>query len=89
MNRAKLGCTLNLRSAQGKELFKQLVAKSDVVVDNFSSGVLERLGFAYDVLHAIEELGGLGMAAARLHGNHAALGLSRFTDGNPLQDRLA
>ena len=38
MNRAKLGCTLNLRNPEGKELFKQLVAKSDVVVDNFSSG---------------------------------------------------
>ena len=53
MNRAKLGCTLNLRNAEGKELFKQLVAKSDVVVDNFSSGVLERLGFSYEVLQQI------------------------------------
>jgi crotonobetainyl-CoA:carnitine CoA-transferase CaiB-like acyl-CoA transferase len=53
MNRAKLGCTLNLRNAQGKELFKQLVTKSDVVVDNFSSGVLERLGFSFDVLQQI------------------------------------
>lgn len=53
MNRAKLGCTINLRSPQGKELFRQLVAKSDVVVDNFSSGVLERLGFSFDALREI------------------------------------
>ena len=53
MNRAKFGCTLNLRNAEGKELFKKLVAKSDVVVDNFSSGVLERLGFSFDVLQQI------------------------------------
>jgi crotonobetainyl-CoA:carnitine CoA-transferase CaiB-like acyl-CoA transferase len=53
MNRAKLGCTLNLRITDGKDLFKQLVAKSDVVVDNFSSGVLERLGFSFDVLQKI------------------------------------
>ncbi|MGH7875357.1 MAG: CoA transferase, partial [Candidatus Binatia bacterium] len=53
MNRAKLGCTLNLRNPQGKELFRQLVAKSNVVVDNFSSGVLERLGFGFDVLQKI------------------------------------
>jgi crotonobetainyl-CoA:carnitine CoA-transferase CaiB-like acyl-CoA transferase len=53
MNRAKLGCTINLRHPQGKELFKELVAKSDVVVDNFSSGVLERLGFSFDVLQQI------------------------------------
>jgi crotonobetainyl-CoA:carnitine CoA-transferase CaiB-like acyl-CoA transferase len=53
MNRAKLGCTINLRSPEGKELFKQLVAKSDAVVDNFSSGVLERLGFSFDELQQI------------------------------------
>ena len=53
MNRAKLGCTINLRHPEGKELFKQLVAASDVVVDNFSSGVLERLGFSFDVLQQI------------------------------------
>ena len=53
MNRAKLGCTINLRNPEGKELFKQLVAKSDVVVDNFSSGVLERLGFSFDALQKI------------------------------------
>jgi len=53
MNRGKLGCTLNLRNPQGKELFKQMVAKSDVVVDNFSSGVVERLGFSFDVLQKI------------------------------------
>ncbi|MPZ76853.1 MAG: hypothetical protein GEU77_10030, partial [Deltaproteobacteria bacterium] len=53
MNRAKLGCTINLRHPEGKELFKQLVAKSNVVVDNFSSGVLARLGFGFDVLQRI------------------------------------
>ena len=53
MNRAKLGCTINLRDADGKELFKQLVAVSDVVVDNFSSGVLERLGFSFQALQQI------------------------------------
>jgi crotonobetainyl-CoA:carnitine CoA-transferase CaiB-like acyl-CoA transferase len=53
MNRAKLGATLNLRNAEGKELFKQMIAKSDVVVDNFSSGVVERLGFPYEILQQI------------------------------------
>jgi crotonobetainyl-CoA:carnitine CoA-transferase CaiB-like acyl-CoA transferase len=53
MNRAKLGCTINLRHPDGKELFKQLVAVSDVVVDNFSSGVLERLGFSFAALQGI------------------------------------
>jgi crotonobetainyl-CoA:carnitine CoA-transferase CaiB-like acyl-CoA transferase len=53
MNRAKLGCTINLRHPEGKELFKQLVGASDVVVDNFSSGVLERLGFGFEMLQQI------------------------------------
>ena len=53
MNRGKLGCTINLRHPEGKDLFRQLVAKSDVVVDNFSSGVLERLGFSYNALQKI------------------------------------
>ena len=53
MNRAKLGCTINLRHPEGTELFRQLVAKSDVVVDKFSSGVLERLGFSFEVLQKI------------------------------------
>jgi len=53
MNRAKLGCTINLRHSEGKELFKQLVSVSDVVVDNFSAGVMERLGFSYAALREI------------------------------------
>jgi crotonobetainyl-CoA:carnitine CoA-transferase CaiB-like acyl-CoA transferase len=53
MNRAKLGCTINLRNPAGKELFRELVARSDAVVDNFSSGVLERLGFSFDELQKI------------------------------------
>lgn len=53
MNRGKLGCTINLRHPEGKELFKQLIATSDVVVDNFSSGVLERLGFSFETLQEI------------------------------------
>ncbi len=53
MNRAKLGCTIDLRNPAGKELFRELVARSDAVVDNFSSGVLERLGFSFDELQKI------------------------------------
>ncbi len=53
MNRAKLGCTINLRHPEGKELFKRLVAASDVVVDNFSAGVMERLGFSFAALQEI------------------------------------
>ncbi len=53
MNRAKLSCTIDLRSDGGKELFRDLVRKSDVVVDNFSATVMRRLGFGYEELSAI------------------------------------
>jgi len=50
MNRNKLSCTIDLRNEGGKELFKRLVDVSDVVVDNFSSGVMGRLGVGYEDL---------------------------------------
>ncbi len=53
MNRGKLGCTINLRHPDGKELLKQLVAVSDVIVDNFSAGVIQRLGFDFEALREI------------------------------------
>lgn len=53
MNRGKLGCTINLRHPEGKELFERLVSVSDVVADNFSAGVLERLGFSFARLREI------------------------------------
>ena len=53
MNRAKLGCTLNLRHPQGKDIFRRLVERSQVVVENFSVGVMERLGFDYEALRQV------------------------------------
>ena len=52
-NVEKLGVTLNLRTAPARELLRELVAVSDVVAENFSAGVMERLGFGYEQLQAI------------------------------------
>ncbi len=49
-NVEKLGITLNLRTAKGKEVLKRLIQSSDVVTENFASGVLARLGFSYEEL---------------------------------------
>ncbi|WP_028935279.1 CaiB/BaiF CoA transferase family protein [Pseudonocardia spinosispora] len=54
VNVNKKGITLNLKHERGKELFRELVAKSDVVVENFSIGVLDRLGLGYDELKKIK-----------------------------------
>ncbi len=49
-NRNKKGITLDLRKEEGKDLFRQLVAKSDVLTENFRPGTLERYGLGPDVL---------------------------------------
>jgi crotonobetainyl-CoA:carnitine CoA-transferase CaiB-like acyl-CoA transferase len=53
LNRNKLGLSLDLTSATGRGLFLRLVAISDVVVDNFSFGALDRLGLGEDTLRAV------------------------------------
>ncbi len=52
-NAGKLGITLNLRTEHGKELLRELVRVSDVVTENFSAGVMDRLGFGYEQLRAL------------------------------------
>jgi formyl-CoA transferase len=42
--------TLDLRSATGRELFLDLVERSDIIVENFRPGTLEKWGLGYDVL---------------------------------------
>lgn len=44
-NRNKRSLSLDLRSTEGKEIFLKLVRQSDVLIDNFRTGVLDRLGF--------------------------------------------
>ena len=53
VNRNKLDVTLDLISPDGKELLKRLVAIADVVVENYSAGVLPKLGLGYDALKAV------------------------------------
>jgi formyl-CoA transferase len=50
LNANKQSLTLNLKSDAGKELFKQVIAKSDVLLENFGPGALDRLGLGYDTL---------------------------------------
>ena len=53
LNYSKLGVTLNLRDPDAVGLVKQLVAVSDVVIENFATGVLERLGLGYEELRQV------------------------------------
>ncbi|HLQ34596.1 MAG TPA: CoA transferase [Chloroflexota bacterium] len=49
-NDGKRSVTINLKTPRGCELARELVAKSDVVVENFTPGTIARLGLGYDVL---------------------------------------
>ena len=51
--RNKKSATLNLRTAQGQQIVRDLVKVSDVVVENFRPGTLERWNLGYDVLSKI------------------------------------
>lgn len=51
-NRGKFFGTLDLRQPDGKELFLRMVAKSDVVIENFRPGTLERWGLDIQTLWA-------------------------------------
>ena len=51
--RNKKSVTLNARVAEGQEIIKQLVAKSDILVENFRPGTMERWGLGYDELAKI------------------------------------
>lgn len=52
-NRGKIGCTLNLKAPEGKELFKEMVKKADIVIENYRPGTMEKLELGYDVLKEI------------------------------------
>ena len=54
-NRGKKSVTLNLQSAQGRELFLALCRKSDVLIENYRPGVTKRLGIDYETLRALNE----------------------------------
>ena len=52
-NRNKRSLALDLRSDDGKTLFRDLLAQADVLVENYVPGTLEKMGFDWDTLHGI------------------------------------
>ena len=52
-NNNKRAVTLDLKTDRGKELFVRLAQWADVLVENFSPGMLDRLGLGWDVLHRL------------------------------------
>ena len=76
LNRNKLSITLNLRADAGRSTLRRLVSISDVVLANFSPGVLERLGMNYDALRTVKP-------------DIIVAAMPAFGDTGPLRDMLA
>lgn len=53
LNRNKKGITLNLKSEEGKEIFKELVKNVDILIENFRPGTMEKMGLGYETLREI------------------------------------
>ena len=52
VNRGKRSITLDLKTDRGKDIFKQLVKQSDILVENFRPGTMKKLGLDYETLAA-------------------------------------
>jgi crotonobetainyl-CoA:carnitine CoA-transferase CaiB-like acyl-CoA transferase len=100
VNRNKKSLTLNLKAPEGQEILRRLIAKSDVVLENFRPGTMERLGFGYEALAAraprlvycsISGFGESGPEASRpgydliVQGESGIMDLTGFPDGPPVK----
>ena len=98
LNANKRSLTLNMKSDEGKEVFTRLLERSDVVVENFGPGVMDRLGYTWERIHEINpeiiyaSLKGFGPGAletAKAYENIAqatggAMSTTGFEEGPPV-----
>jgi len=100
VNRNKKSVTLNLKPAEGQEVLRRLIAKSDVVLENFRPGTMERLGFGYDQLATDNprliycSISGFGESGPEFNrpgydlivqGESGVMDLTGFPDGPPVK----
>jgi crotonobetainyl-CoA:carnitine CoA-transferase CaiB-like acyl-CoA transferase len=100
VNRNKRSVTLNLKAADGRALLERLVRKSDVVLENFRTGTMEKLGLGYKRLArlnprliycAISGFGESGPEAARagydliVQAESGLMDITGFEDGPPVK----
>jgi len=100
VNRNKQSLTLNLKAAEGRAIFEKLARKADVVLENFRTGTMERLGLGFRTLGrlnprlvycAISGFGESGPEAARagydlvVQAESGIMDITGFEDGPPVK----
>ncbi|MEX2146641.1 MAG: CoA transferase [Candidatus Rokuibacteriota bacterium] len=100
VNRNKKSLTLNLKTPEARTLFKRLVRKSDVVLENFRTGTMDKLGLGYPALSklnprliyaAISGFGESGPESARagydlvVQAESGVMDITGFADGPPVK----
>src|ERR1035437_1623903 len=76
INRNKESVTLDFKTPEGRGLLDRLIAKADVVVENFRPGVLKKLGLDYETLAATHPR--LDRKSTRLNSSHANISYAVF-----------
>ncbi|OLC00608.1 MAG: formyl-CoA transferase [Candidatus Rokubacteria bacterium 13_1_40CM_68_15] len=100
VNRGKKSVTLNLKAREGLEILRTLARKSDVVVENFRPGTMERLGLGFKALSRLNprlvycSISGFGESGPEAHragydlivqGEGGIMDLTGFPDGPPVK----
>jgi len=100
VNRSKKSLTLNMKAPEGLAILRKLISKSDVVLENFRPGTMDRLGVGYEALRAlnprliycaISGFGESGPEASRpgydliVQGESGVMDITGFPDGPPVK----
>ena len=100
VNRNKKSITLNLKAPEGRDILKKLAKKSDVLLENFRSGTMEKLGLGYGTLAKLNPklvycaISGFGESGPEAHrggydlivqAESGVMDLTGFADGPPVK----
>ena len=100
VNRNKKSITLNLKAPEGREILKKLAKRSDVVLENFRTGTMEKLGLGYATLARLNPrlvycaISGFGESGPESHrggydlivqAESGVMDLTGFPDGAPVK----
>jgi crotonobetainyl-CoA:carnitine CoA-transferase CaiB-like acyl-CoA transferase len=98
INRNKKSVTLDLKANEAKEILHKLIMQSDVVVENFRAGIMQKLGLGYDDVRKINpkiiycSISGYGQTSSRskeasfdlvVQGESGLMDITGFSDGAP------